>query len=147
MDVGAIVIYVAHGQPNIVRCETAGEGTRLIPATNTAAFDAELRRVLDTQGVTLDVDGLYPCPVHLKEVAEFPSLTLPNDLISLAAARDILYPDVSTKTGWARVHTDVEKGRLRAYRIGLDVKRLVSRAQVMQLAALQASASPEHAVV
>lgn len=137
MDIGTIVIHLTHGVPAVVRAESGpAEGIRLVPATNTAALTSEARRVLEAQGVALADDGLYPCPVHLQEAAHFAPLDLPHDLITLAAARDILYPDLHPKTGWARVHQDVAKGRLRAYRVGLGMraKRFVSRAEVRQRA-------------
>lgn len=138
LDVGAIVIHLAHGVPAIARSEPGSDGSvRLVAAVNTAAFAAELRRVLDAQGVALDADGLYPCPLHLQEAAQFAPLAYPQDLITLAAARNLLYPDVNPKTGWARVHHDVAKGRLRAYWVGMgmDAKRFVSRAEVQARAA------------
>lgn len=132
MDIGTVAIHLANGQPLVARCEEAPHGMRFVPAINASDLIDEARRVLAAQGVDLSEDGLYLCPIHLSEAAEFPPLALPADAISFGSARTILYPDVSTNTGWQRVRRDAEAGRLRVYRVGRD--RYVSRADVMQLA-------------
>jgi hypothetical protein len=47
----------------------------------------------------------------------------------------MLYPDLSPKAGWERVHRAIQTGKLRAYTIGGEPpRRFVSRAEVEQLA-------------
>jgi hypothetical protein len=141
MNIGTIAIHLTHGTPLVSRCEEAPNGLRFVPATNAADLIDEARRVLELQGVDLDEDGLYLCPQHLSEAAQFPALALPADAITFGTARTILYPDVSTNTGWQRVRRDAEAGRLRVYSVGtgLDTTRYVSRAEVMRLAQARAS--------
>ena len=136
MDIGTIAIHLANGTPLVSRCEEAPNGVRFVPAMNATQLIDEARRVLAAQGVDLSEDGLYLCPNHLIEAAQFPPLSLPADAITFGTARTILYPDASSNTGWQRVRRDVEAGRLRVYRVGsgLDTTRYVSRAEVMQLA-------------
>lgn len=136
MDIGSIIIAVTSGTPRIVRCEAApGGGTHLVSATNAAELDAATRENLAALGADLALDGLYPCPVHLREAAQFAQVVLPQDAITLAEAKDILYPGLEYKAAWARVHRDVAAGRLRAYSVGSasNPKRYVSRAEVVSL--------------
>lgn len=143
MDIGMIVIHVANGTPVVARCEEATQGMRLVPATNAVELADEAARVLSVRGISLDEDGLYLSTDQLQAVAQFPSLAFPADAITFSVARDMLYPDVSSNTGWQRVRRDTETGLLRVWRVGIghDVRRYVSRADVQQLAASRA----EHA--
>lgn len=130
MDIGAIALHLANGTPQVARCEEAPHGMRFVPAINAAELIDEASRVLAAQGVDLRDDGLYLCPNHLIERAQFAPVSLPADAISFGSARTLLYPEVSSNTGWQRVRRDVDAGRLRVYRV--DRERYVSRAEVMQ---------------
>jgi hypothetical protein len=144
MDIGDILIHVTHGVPRIVRCEVApAGGVQLVAAANTDDLDGAIRVVLADRDVRLEVDGLYPCPLHLQHAAVFVALPLPDDVMTLAEAKDVLYPGLGYKAGWARVHRDIAAGRLRAYSVGSGphTKRLVSRAEVIALAHRDAPAS------
>jgi hypothetical protein len=137
MDCGDILIHVTHGVPQVVRCEPAvAGGVQLVAAVNADDLAGAVREALTAHAVDLAVDGLYPCPLHLQHAAVFAALPVPADPITLAEAKDVLYPGLSYKAGWARVHRDIAAGRLRAYSIGNGphVKRLVSRAEVHALA-------------
>lgn len=145
MDVGTIAIYLSGGTPLVARCDEAAGGLTFVPALNADALVGAAHRVLELEGVDLSANGLYLCPDELSAEAQFPPITLPGDLISLATARTLLYPEVDSKnTGLQRVRRDVQAGRLRPYRIGLghELRQFVSRAQVLQLAAQQAAATP-----
>jgi hypothetical protein len=139
MDSGTIGIHLVDGTPRVVRCEAAPHGLRLVPAFNTALLTAQAQQALHAQGVALHEDGLYHCPADLQAAAQFPAPTLPADAITYGTARTILYPDVSTNTGWQRVRRDVAAGHLRVYQVGIgqDVRRYVSRAEVLQRAERQ----------
>jgi hypothetical protein len=142
MDIGTVAIYLSQGTPLVARCEQAPHGVTFVPAINAADLVDAARRVLELDGVDLREDGLYPCPDELSAAAQFPPITLPGDLITYAAARDMLYPTVDSKnTGLQRVRRDVQAGRLRAYRIGsgLELRQFVSRAQVQALIAARTS--------
>ena len=139
MDIGTIALHVADGTPRVVRCEAAPQGLRLVLALNTALLTEQAQQALAAQGIAGDEDGLYLCPDELQAAAQFPALALPADAITYGTARTILYPDVSTNTGWQRVRRDVEAGHLRVYRVGIgqEMRRYVSRAEVMQRAEAQ----------
>ena len=142
MDIGTVAIYLSSGRPLVARCEESPRGMTFVPAANAAVLEAAARRVLELDGVAMGEDGLYLCPDELIEAAEFPPITLPGDLITYAAARQLLYPDATPNTGLQRVRRDVQAGRLQAYRIGCgqEMRQFVSRAQVRQLARNQAAA-------
>lgn len=138
------LIRLTNGQPVVTRSDNMPNGVRFVPATNADELTDAVRRVLAAQGVALDDAGLYLCPTELHESAQFPPLALPADAITFGTARTILYPEVSTNTGWQRDHRLVDAGRLRVYRVGsgLDTTRSVSRAAVMQLARWLATTAP-----
>jgi hypothetical protein len=136
MDVGEIVLHVIDGKPLVVRCEAAVKGVSFMPALNADDLVEAARQALADDAISLDCDGLYPCPLELQDAARFAPLQLPADPITLAAAWDILYPDLDPKAGWERVHRAVKAGRLRAYMVGTgrEIRRFVSRTQVLELA-------------
>jgi hypothetical protein len=118
MDTGDVVLHVVTGVPTVVRCEAATQGWSFIAALNASELCDGARQALEEQGIGLERDGLYPCPLELQTAARFPPLVLPSDLLTPAAARDMLYPDLSPKAGWERVHRAIQTGKLRAYTIG-----------------------------
>lgn len=140
MDIGTVAILLSEGKPLVSRCEVAPHGIVFVPATNAQELIPEACHILELDGIDLGDTGLYLCPNHLIEAAEFPSIQLPGDLVTYAAARDILYPDVSLNTGLQRIRRDVQAGRLQAYRIGYgtELRQFVSRGQVRVLARGQA---------
>lgn len=137
MDIGQIVVHLAHGVTTIARCDESPHGLRLTPAQNAEHLHEQARDWLVSQEIGLNEDGLYLCSDELQIEAQFPPITLPGDAITYAEARDILYPDLSPNAGWQRVHRDAEGGALQVYRVGSPqrVTRYVSRAQVLALAA------------
>lgn len=135
MDIGMIVIHFTGGRPVVSRCEDAPGGTALVPALNAGDLEAHAMRVMHGHGAPLDQDGVYLCTDDLQAAAQFTPLTLPNDAMTFREARQLLYPDVTSNTGWQRVNRDVKAKKLRVWRVGTgpDVRQYLSRAEVLRL--------------
>ena len=147
MYAGEILIHVVAGIPNVVRCASASaNGKTFTQATNATDLQTEARASLNALGVDLSSDGLYPCPISIQEAAQFPPLQLPDDPITLAEARDIIYPDLKSKAGWERMHRAIQAGHIQGYLVGSSKRnhRFVSRAEVIAYADQQRQQNEAH---
>ena len=135
MDIGMIAIQLVGGVVQVVRCEYVDGKVQGVPARNTAALAQAARQALAVQGVAPDADGSYLCPDELQVAAQFPSLPLPDDAITLGAACTLLCPTVTSNEAWRHFNSHRARGAFTVYRTGVaqGTRQYVSRAEVLRL--------------